>query len=55
MPLDNCFADWNESALIQWPDRRVEIHAGNCRYLHVYALRDAISLHRAAERGRRAR
>jgi aldose 1-epimerase len=37
VPLDNCFADWNQSAVIQWPDRRVEIRATNCRYLHVYA------------------
>jgi aldose 1-epimerase len=37
VPLDNCFADWNESAVIVWPDRRVDIHASNCHYLHVYA------------------
>jgi len=37
VPLDNCFADWNESAVLLWPDRRVNIHASNCRYLHVYA------------------
>jgi aldose 1-epimerase len=37
VPLDNCFADWNGSAVILWPDRRVEIRAKNCRYLHVYA------------------
>jgi galactose mutarotase-like enzyme len=35
--LDHCFADWNGSAVLLWPDRRVDIHASNCRYLHVYA------------------
>jgi aldose 1-epimerase len=37
VPLDNCFADWDQSAVILWPDRRVDIHASNCRNLHVYS------------------
>jgi aldose 1-epimerase len=37
VPLDHCFADWNSSAVLLWPDRKVDIHASNCRYLHVYA------------------
>jgi aldose 1-epimerase len=37
VPLDNCFADWDQSAVILWPDRKVEIRASPCRYLHVYA------------------
>ncbi len=37
VPLDNCFADWDQSAILLWPDRRLEIRATNCRYLHVYA------------------
>jgi len=37
VPLDHCFADWNGGAVIRWPDRRVDIRATNCRYLHVYA------------------
>jgi hypothetical protein len=28
---------WSGSALLLWPDRRVEIRASNCPYLHVYA------------------
>ena len=35
--LDNCFADWNQTAVLRWPDRRVGIRATNCPYLHVYA------------------
>ena len=35
--LDNCFADWDQSAVILWPDHRVDIHASNCRNLHVYS------------------
>jgi aldose 1-epimerase len=37
VPLDNCFVGWSGSALLLWPDRRVEIRASNCPYLHVYA------------------
>ena len=37
VPLDHCFADWNGSAVIRWPDRRIDIQATNCHYLHVYA------------------
>jgi aldose 1-epimerase len=37
VPLDHCFTHWNGTAVIRWPDLRVEIHASNCRYLHVYA------------------
>jgi aldose 1-epimerase len=37
VPLDHCFTHWNGSAVIRWPDRRVDIQATNCRYLHVYA------------------
>ncbi|HEY6452821.1 MAG TPA: aldose 1-epimerase [Steroidobacteraceae bacterium] len=36
VPLDHCFADWNADAVLIWPDRRVDIHATNCRYLHIY-------------------
>jgi aldose 1-epimerase len=39
VPLDHCFADWNGSALLLWPDLRVDIRATNCRHLHVYAPR----------------
>jgi aldose 1-epimerase len=37
VPLDHCFVDWNASAHLLWPDRRVGIRATNCRCLHVYA------------------
>ena len=36
-PLDHCFTHWNGRAVLRWPDRRVDIRATNCRYLHVYA------------------
>jgi aldose 1-epimerase len=37
VPLDHCSAGWNASAGVVWPDRRVDIRASNCRYLHIYA------------------
>jgi len=37
VPLDHCFANWNGCAVIHWSNRRVDIRATNCRYLHVYA------------------
>jgi len=37
VPLDHCFVDWDGSATILWPDRRVTLQATNCRHLHVYA------------------
>jgi len=37
VPLDHCFTHWNGTAVIRWPDLRVDIRATNCRYLHVYA------------------
>jgi aldose 1-epimerase len=36
VPLDNCFAGWNGSAALRWPDRTVTIRATRCEYLHVY-------------------
>ena len=37
VPLDHCFVDWNARARLFWPDRRVEMRATHCRYLHLYA------------------
>ena len=37
VPLDHCFVDWNARAALLWPDRRVDIRATNCHYLHIYA------------------
>jgi aldose 1-epimerase len=37
VPLDHCFTHWNSTAVIRWPDLRIDIRATNCRSLHVYA------------------
>jgi len=37
VPLDHCFTNWNGTAVLRWPDHRVEIRATNCCCLHVYA------------------
>ena len=37
VPLDHCFTNWNGTAVLRWPDLKVEIRATNCRFLHVYA------------------
>jgi aldose 1-epimerase len=37
VPLDHCFTRWDGTAVIRWPDLRVDIRATNCAYLHVYA------------------
>jgi len=36
VPLDHCFAGWSNNAVLRWPDRRVDIRASNCHFLHVY-------------------
>jgi aldose 1-epimerase len=37
VPLDHCFTHWSGTAVIRWPDRKVDIRATNCSSLHVYA------------------
>ena len=37
VPLDHCFTHWNGSAVIRWPDLKVDVRARNCGFLHVYA------------------
>jgi aldose 1-epimerase len=37
--LDHCFADWDGTAQLRWPDRTVNMRAINCRCLHLYTPR----------------
>ena len=35
--LDHCFAGWNGSISLEWPEHRVTLHAARCAFLHVYS------------------
>ena len=36
VPLDHCFTEWDGTAVLRWPDRKLVMRAANCRFLHVY-------------------
>ena len=35
--LDHCFAGWDGTASIEWPDLRLTLRTAGCPFLHVYA------------------
>jgi aldose 1-epimerase len=35
-PLDHCFAGWDGTAVLRWPDRTLTLHAENCAFLQMY-------------------
>jgi aldose 1-epimerase len=37
VPLDHCFAEWNGSASLHWPDLTLNVRATSCSFLHIYA------------------